>query len=155
MAENTVDPAHFQVVHGVPEVPPMDVRVDGHVFRGYQGLTFTTPAGAQAGRVDIENHGGSFGITRFQGVVETLLVIASAPVDDELHETTILFTVRKPGGDADVAEKVGRAFIAEVNRQFTEDIPIWEHKAYLERPLLCDGDGPIGLVRRYFEQFYA
>jgi 3-ketosteroid 9alpha-monooxygenase subunit A len=155
MAENTVDPVHFQVVHGVPELPPMDVTLEGHVFRGFQGLTFTTPKGEIEGRVDIENHGGSFGITRFQGVVETLLVISGAPIEDGLYETTIHFSVRKPHGNADAARAVGAAFIAEVNRQFTEDIPIWENKVYLERPLLCDGDGPIGQVRSYFQQFYA
>jgi len=81
-------------------------------------------------------------------------VIAGAPIDDGLTETTIHFSVRKPDGDARSARAVGAAFIAEVNRQFTEDIPIWENKAYLERPLLCDGDGPIGRVRAYFQQFY-
>jgi hypothetical protein len=125
------------------------------VFRGYQGLTFTTPNGEIEGRVDIENHGGSFGITRFQGIVETLLVISGAPIDEGLYETTIHFSVRKPDGNADAARAVGAAFIAEVNRQIVEDIPIWENKVYLERPLLCDGDGPIGQVRSYFQQFYA
>ncbi len=155
MAENVVDPAHFRFVHGTPHVPDMDVSIDGHVFRGYQGLTFTTPQGEKKGRVDVENHGGSFGVTRFQGVVDTLLVICGAPIDDELHETTIRFSVRKPAGDAEAARRVGDAFIAEVTRQYEQDIPIWENKRFLEKPVLCDGDGPIGVVRRYYAQFYA
>ena len=155
MAENVVDPAHFQVVHGTPYVPDMDVQIDGHIFRGYQALTFTTPQGEKQGRVDVENHGGSFGVTRFQGIVDTLLVIAGAPVDDELHETTIRFSVRAPAGQEDAARGVGRAFIDEVTRQYTQDIPIWENKRFVEKPVLCDGDGPIGTIRRYYAQFYA
>jgi len=155
MAENVVDPAHFQVVHGTPYVPDMDVHIDGHIFRGYQALTFTTPQGEKQGRVDVENHGGSFGVTRFQGIVDTLLVIAGAPVDDELHETTIRFSVRAPAGQEDAARGVGRAFIDEVTRQYTQDIPIWENKRFVEKPVLCDGDGPIGTIRRYYAQFYA
>lgn len=155
MAENVVDPAHFQVVHGTPYVPEMDVTIDGHIFRGYQGLTFTTPEGEKEGRVDVENHGGSFGVTRFQGIVDTLLVIAGAPVDDELHETTIHFTVRVVPGQEDATRGIGRAFIDEVTRQYTQDIPIWENKRFVENPVLCDGDGPIGTIRRYYAQFYA
>jgi nitrite reductase/ring-hydroxylating ferredoxin subunit len=154
MAENVVDPAHFQVVHGTPYVPNMDVTVQGHVFRGYQGLTFTTPQGEKRGRVDVENHGGSFGVTRFQGIVDTLLVICGAPVEAELTETTIRFSVRKNGNEA-AARGVGRAFIEEVTRQYTQDIPIWENKRFLERPVLCEGDGPIGVIRKYYAQFYA
>jgi hypothetical protein len=49
---------------------------------------------------------------------------------------------------------VANAFVAEIARQYAQDIPIWENKRYLERPLLCDGDGPILELRRYFAQFY-
>jgi hypothetical protein len=40
-------------------------------------------------------------------------------------------------------------------KQLNEDIPIWENKRYLERPLLCDGDGPIAEFRRWCLQFYS
>ena len=49
---------------------------------------------------------------------------------------------------------VTRAFVAEIARQYSQDIPIWENKRFLPRPLLCDGDGPILELRRYFAQFY-
>jgi 3-ketosteroid 9alpha-monooxygenase subunit A len=50
---------------------------------------------------------------------------------------------------------VGRAFVAEIDRQFGQDIPIWENKIHLPRPLLCDGDGPIALLRSWARQFYS
>jgi nitrite reductase/ring-hydroxylating ferredoxin subunit len=155
MAENVVDPAHFRFVHGTPHVPEMEVAIEGHIFRGWQGLTFSTPQGEKLGRVDVENHGGSFGVTRFTGVVDTLLVICGAPVEQELQETTIRFSVKTAGGDPEAARSVGRAFIAEVTRQYGQDIPIWESKRFLEKPVLCDGDGPIPVLRRYYAQFYA
>ena len=43
----------------------------------------------------------------------------------------------------------------EVSRQLEQDIPIWENKIHHDRPLLCDGDGPIGIFRRWCKQFYA
>jgi len=155
MAENTVDPVHFHYVHGTPRTPEMGAEIDGHVFRAHQGLTFTTPRGEIPGRVDIECHGTGVGVTRFKGVVDTTLLVTGIPIDDELHQTSIRFVVRKIQGNADATRSVARAFVDEIERQYGQDIPIWENKIHLEKPLLCDGDGPIPLLRRYYRQFYA
>ena len=50
---------------------------------------------------------------------------------------------------------MGQAFIAEIERQFSQDIAIWENKIHLEKPLLCDGDGPIAQLRKWARQFYS
>jgi hypothetical protein len=55
---------------------------------------------------------------------------------------------------ADIAKGIGKAFTREIARQLEEDKPIWEHKVYIEKPLLCDGDGPIGVFRRWCRTFY-
>jgi hypothetical protein len=34
-------------------------------------------------------------------------------------------------------------------------VQIWENKIYLDRPMLCDGDGPIGEFRRWYAQFFT
>ena len=46
------------------------------------------------------------------------------------------------------------AFDAQVNRQFREDIAIWESNIYQPSPQLCDGDGPVGKYRNWAKQFY-
>jgi hypothetical protein len=63
------------------------------------------------------------------------------------------FMAKKVGNDS-MTENVRKAFIAEIERQLGQDIPIWEHKRMVERPMLCDGDGPIGIFRRWAKQFY-
>jgi hypothetical protein len=50
---------------------------------------------------------------------------------------------------------VGRAFVAEIDRQLQQDIPIWENKIYVNPPLLSDVDGPIGVFRKWCRQFYS
>jgi hypothetical protein len=40
---------------------------------------------------------------------------------------------------------------AEINR----DIPIWQHKRYLDRPALGPGEGSIGRYRKWTRQFYS
>jgi hypothetical protein len=34
-----------------------------------------------------------------------------------------------------------------------EDMIIWAHKRYLEKPMLFDGDGPFAKMRRWYGQF--
>jgi hypothetical protein len=45
---------------------------------------------------------------------------------------------------------VASVVVAEINR----DIPIWQHKRYLDRPALCPGEGSIGRYRKWTRQFY-
>ena len=44
-------------------------------------------------------------------------------------------------------------YVADNIRTFEQDFPIWENKVYRERPVLCDGDGPIHEFRRWAAQF--
>jgi 3-ketosteroid 9alpha-monooxygenase subunit A len=37
---------------------------------------------------------------------------------------------------------------------FGQDVEIWKSKVYRDNPILCDGDGPINKLRRWYEQFY-
>ena len=57
-------------------------------------------------------------------------------------------------GGSSAAAGVGNAFSAEIARQLEQDKPIWESKIYLERPVICDGDGPIARYRKWCEGFY-
>ena len=78
----------------------------------------------------------------------------STPIDAQTTETRFNFYVRNLG-DAATTSNVGKAFVAEVDKQFTEDTPIWEHKAHLVRPALADNDGPFMKFRKWYSQFYA
>jgi 3-ketosteroid 9alpha-monooxygenase subunit A len=41
------------------------------------------------------------------------------------------------------------------NDQFRQDVPIWEHKTWLEKPRLTAVDGPVMRYREWFSQFYS
>ena len=151
--ENIVDPAHFQYVHGTSSPTTTEAETDGHIFRIRSGIPFSTPQGQIEGTLTVESHGFGLGVTRFTGIVDTLLVITGTCVDEEEHETVIRFSVRKTGDEA-ASSVVGEAFIAEIERQYGQDMPIWENKVHLERPALCEADGPIGQLRAWAKQFY-
>ncbi|HIF63819.1 MAG TPA: aromatic ring-hydroxylating dioxygenase subunit alpha [Deltaproteobacteria bacterium] len=154
MAENVVDSVHFQYVHGTPERPRMKARIDGHVLEASQELTFTTPRGEVKGDVKIRAYGPGFSVTRFSGIIDTLLLITGLPIDDELNQTTIRFVVKELPAGEEATRSVAKAFIDEIERQYSQDVPIWENKRHLAKPILCDGDGPIGLLREFYQQFY-
>ncbi|QDY79989.1 Rieske 2Fe-2S domain-containing protein [Streptomyces qinzhouensis] len=40
-------------------------------------------------------------------------------------------------------------------RDLFKDFPIWNHQLHTEHPRLAPGDGPIGLYRRWAQQFYT
>jgi hypothetical protein len=107
-----------------------------------------------AGSVESLSYGFGFSTVRFKGLIETLLVSSVTPIDGEHVDVRFSFSLKKLGG-ADMTRGVGAAFIGEIARQLDQDIPIWENKTQWERPVLCDGDGPIGLFRKWSRQFYT
>ncbi len=153
MAENGVDTAHFRYLHGTSNMPEAAATIDGHILRIQSTTGMKTPRGGVDGVVTVHEHGFGFTTTRFTGLVETLLVAGVTPIDDERVHLRFNFTIRKLG-NANATTGVGRAFIAEITRQVVQDIPIWENKIYVPRPVLCDGDGPIGVFRKWARQFY-
>jgi 3-ketosteroid 9alpha-monooxygenase subunit A len=76
------------------------------------------------------------------------------PIDEDYVDVRFSFSVKKLG-NADITRGVGKALIADIDKQMREDIPIWENKVFHDRPLLCDGDGPIGVFRNWATQFYS
>ncbi|MEX2159837.1 MAG: Rieske 2Fe-2S domain-containing protein [Dehalococcoidia bacterium] len=153
MAENAVDAAHFKYVHGTPEMPATRAEIDGHILRVRSPVQYSTPQGEIEGQIASDSHGFGFGLVRFTGIVETLLVSSVTPIDGEYVDVRFSFMAKKVGNES-LTENVSKAFIAEIERQLGQDIPIWEHKQMVERPMLCDGDGPIGIFRRWCRQFY-
>ena len=42
-----------------------------------------------------------------------------------------------------------------VKMGFEQDVEIWKNKARIDNPLLCEEDGPVYQLRRWYEQFYV
>jgi phenylpropionate dioxygenase-like ring-hydroxylating dioxygenase large terminal subunit len=155
MAENSVDPAHFRFVHKTNTVPETETaEIRDHLLHVVSRNRVATPRGEQRGRIEIQAHGFGLGVTRFSGIADLLVVTSGSPIDEERTHTRLQFAVKKlPNSDA--TRGVGKAFIAEIERQFTQDIPIWENKIHLEHPLLVEGEAEIALLRRWASQFYS
>ncbi len=154
MAENSVDCAHFLYLHGTQEMPTTQAEVAGHLLHTTSLTVMKTPQGKVKGEVDVHAYGFGFTTTRFRGLVETLLVSSATTIDDDYCELRFHFTIKKMVNEG-VTGTVGAAFQREIGRQLEQDIPIWENKIYVHPPVLVDGDGPIGVFRRWAKQFYT
>jgi phenylpropionate dioxygenase-like ring-hydroxylating dioxygenase large terminal subunit len=146
LGENGVDSAHFRYVHGALNVPVAEVEVGGPYRRNYQPVHLKT-------RIDARVYGMGFAATRFTGICETLELACSTPIDDKHVRVRYAFTQPRIDGK-DPVGGVAAAIIRDIVKQMNEDVPIWENKIFRERPLLCDGDGPIAEYRRWCQQFY-
>jgi 3-ketosteroid 9alpha-monooxygenase subunit A len=168
IAETQVDAAHIQahlveyqiaMNDGVrPEHTPMP-KVDGYeaegpVARVRIAQDFPTPRGAVTGRIDTDVVGPGFAATWFTGLVDTLLLGCATPTGPSSCELRYSFVVRHTG-DAAATTSLGESFIREIHERTAEDVEVWEAKAYVTRPALAHGDGPIMQYRRWCEQFYA
>jgi phenylpropionate dioxygenase-like ring-hydroxylating dioxygenase large terminal subunit len=155
MAENAVDLAHFHYVHGTVELPTIELtETNEHVMHVISSTKMRTPMGKVKGSVEVHAYGFGFTTTRFQGIVETLLVSSATTIDEDYVDVRFSFMVKRLP-DKDATTTVYKAFITEIERQLGQDIPIWENKVYITPPLLVDGDGPIGVYRKWAKQFYS
>ena len=154
MGENGVDSAHFKYVHGLVDLPESEITVDGIYRRALQRSKFPTPRGVVDGVIDAEQFGLGVSIIRYSGICDTVQVSSVTAVDEEYCEVRYGFSQKKVDGKAPEGG-VGAALIRNICFQMSQDQPIWENKVFLEKPLLCDGDGPIAEFRRWCQQFYS
>jgi 3-ketosteroid 9alpha-monooxygenase subunit A len=153
MNENAVDRAHFVSVHGAKSMPEAEVELDGHILRCRSRMKLGTPRGQVDGGIDTTDFGPGMQTVHLTGIVQTLMVNTSTPIDEDTTDTSFAYTVHTVG-DEKKALGVGAAIIRDLEKQMAEDIPIWENKKYYSRPLLCDGDGKFGVYRKWMWQFF-
>ncbi len=91
-------------------------------------------------------------VQAFELGARAVMLGAVTPITARRMLTRFAFT--KPVKVTAQQDLLAGALIGEIVRQVEQDIPIWEHKTYQERPILCDGGGPIAKYRRWFTQFY-
>ena len=158
--ENAVDIAHFVTVHGAAEMPEARITLTGH--RRDTQLTCPAPAINEDGTIDLtrmepyelvtRNCGPGMTVQAFEHGARAVMLGAITPIT--ARRMLMRFAFTRPVRVTAQQDLLAGALIGEIVRQVEQDIPIWEHKTYQERPILCDGDGPIAKYRRWFGQFY-
>ncbi len=140
MAENNHDFAHFQYVHGSPDIPwDTEQLVTDQPYK-------RTEAGG--GSFVRESFGLGLGVLRTPGAFTFLS--STTPVDeDNVHVRWSWVTPKSLGDNA--ARDIGDRFMTGVS----QDIPIWENKRYNARPVLTKEETGILAHRKWVQQFYS
>ncbi len=158
IAENSVDWPHFHEVHLMSPPPERNVRFVGHEIRWNAATSkqVTTMDGASDEiRVVGRNAGLGSSYVKYAGMGDTAIVMGMTPVDQEWTHMRFGVIGHDAGRSQAEMEAFFGAYADDMAAAVEQDFPIWENKTYLERPRLCEGDGPVGDYRRWAEQFYV
>jgi nitrite reductase/ring-hydroxylating ferredoxin subunit len=138
MAENNVDFAHFMYVHGTDAIPDDEFHVDG---------AYKRTVGSDGNFVR-EGFGLGLGVLRVRDY--TTFISSTTPIDTENVKVRWIFTSPVANGP-DAAREAAASFSAGVS----QDLPIWENKRYVERPVLTKSERKVLEQREWAKQFYS
>lgn len=154
VVDNLADRAHFPSVHNT-EIDEFAFEVDGcTATQRVKGRAFLAGGGIDNFSSSTTYHGPGYLLMRMDGALQNYMLFAHTPVDENHLDLRLAVTLKIVGSRAKTEGFVAQ-YVDNLKRGFEDDIKIWENKIYREPPLLCDGDGPIGKLRRWYRQFYA
>ncbi|QMU20636.1 Rieske 2Fe-2S domain-containing protein [Gordonia rubripertincta] len=168
VVDNIVDMAHFFYVHY--SFPTYFKNVfEGHVasqfMRGQAREDARPHAAGQpkmlGSRSDATYFGPSFMIDDLEyqyedHSVESVLINCHYPVSADQFVLQYGMIVKKSDRlQGEAADEMAKNFGQFIAKGFEQDIEIWKNKTRIENPLLCEEDGPVYQLRRWYEQFYV
>jgi 3-ketosteroid 9alpha-monooxygenase subunit A len=151
--ENVADKGHFPTVHGT-HIDEFDNEfVDHMAVQRSAGVAYPRGGGSDRFRLTATYYGPAYQVTVMDSLLPNRLINAHTPID--AHSLHLRFGVMlKRVGPDDKMARYTEAYIHNLQSGFAEDVQVWENKAWRDRPTLCDGDGAIGALRRWYRQFY-
>ncbi|RJO71259.1 3-ketosteroid-9-alpha-hydroxylase [Nocardia panacis] len=165
--DNVVDMAHFFYIHFA--FPTYFKNVfEGHVAtqfletKGRPDIGMGVKFGGDTLLKSVASYyGPSYMINPLLNIyggyeIKTLLINCHYPVTQDSFVLQWGLSVEKPAGiDAAAAANIAEKMTEGISVGFMQDVEIWRHKSKVENPLLCDEDGPVYQLRRWYDQFYV
>lgn len=166
--DNIVDMPHFFYIHYA--FPTYFKNVfDGQIATQYlhsRGRPDVYGESAEAAaeatlRSEASYYGPSYMINYlwndFKGtLIETVLINCHYPVSADSFVLQWGLSVKKlPGLPDEKADKLAHKMAESFGEGFLQDVEIWRNKTRIDNPLLCEEDGPVYQLRRWYEQFYV
>jgi 3-ketosteroid 9alpha-monooxygenase subunit A len=88
-------------------------------------------------------------------ITEVVLINCHVPTGPNSFKLQYGLSVKTQGLDAETASYIGSRFTEMFGDGFMQDVEIWLNKAPVQNPLLCEEDGPVYQLRRWYDQFYV
>ncbi|GAB2446386.1 Rieske 2Fe-2S domain-containing protein [Nocardia tengchongensis] len=170
VVDNVVDMAHFFYVHyGFPTF--FKNVFEGHTASQYMtsvsredmmGETAKALGGKNVLQSEASYYGPSYMIDYLKSespnglVVEGYLINCHYPINENQFVLMYGAIARRPDGvPAEQAAEIAAKFVGGLGKGFEQDAAIWKRKSRINNPLLCEEDGPVYQLRRWYEQFYV
>ena len=154
IVENLADRAHFPSVHQT-EIDDFEFSVDGHMAtQRVKGRALLPGGGVDRFGSTTTYHGPGLLLMRMGGVMQNYMIVAHTPVDSMSLELRMGVMLKNVAAATEM-ERLVALYMKNLKAGFEDDIRIWENKLYRDVPVLCDGDGPITQLRRWYRQFYV
>jgi 3-ketosteroid 9alpha-monooxygenase subunit A len=153
IVDNLADRAHFAFVHRT-EIDDFEFQVDGHMATQIaKGRSYIASGGVDSFVSRTTYHGPGYLLMRMDGALQNYMLLAHTPVDEN-NLILRLGVMLKIVGSRDKTQGFMAQYLDNLKKGFEDDLHIWENKIYRDPPVLCDGDGPIGRLRKWYRQFY-
>jgi 3-ketosteroid 9alpha-monooxygenase subunit A len=161
LVDNMADMAHFGPVH-YSQVQSFKNIQDGHTYTQYMSGGHDILADEGQGFTSVATYEGpAYMTTTMTGSMDgqemiTHLLVANTPVTTEQFEIFLGVMLKK---NPALNEKQNQALVDEYTQMsvesFVQDVDIWNNKIRVDNPLMCDGDGPLHMLRKWYSQFYT
>ncbi|WGX99381.1 Rieske 2Fe-2S domain-containing protein [Nocardioides sp. L-11A] len=168
LIDNVADMAHFYYVHFAFPTSFRNV-FDGHTATQFMESKGRPDTSGGSGYGDENSmlksvatyYGPAYMINwlevDYKGfVTEVILINCHIPTGPESFTLQYGISVRKPEGlDDKTCAYIAERYTESFGDGFLQDVAIWENKVAVQNPLLCEEDGPVYQLRRWYEQFYV
>ncbi|WP_308220344.1 Rieske 2Fe-2S domain-containing protein [Pimelobacter simplex] len=168
IVDNVVDMAHFFYVHY--SMPTYFKNIfEGHVatqvMNGTDRGDIAVPSEDGSTLLAVKSTASYFGpsfmiddlVYQYDtGDFESILINCHYPVDTDSFVLQYGIIVKKPQGVSDEYASASAATMGDfIKTGFEQDVAIWQNKTRIDNPLLCEEDGPVYQLRRWYQQFYT
>ena len=156
LIDNMADKGHFGPVHQAPFEGFWNEAKD-HTYT--QEMTADSPILGRDLFSRAKYEGPAYMTTYMSAVhdgakVESRLLVSHVPLTLTSFMINFGVMVKKaPGMSQEEEDTFVQGYVDANNFAFAQDVAIWENKIYIPDPLVCDGDGPLHKLRKWYGQF--
>lgn len=160
LVDNMADMAHFGPVHYSSLVSFSNLS-EGHKFVQYfvGGHEILTEGDDNLITSVATYEGPAYMTTTMTGMMDGApmtvhLLVSHIPVDmNQFHINFGVMMKKDPNATEAENRAMVEAYTEKNIESFQQDVEIWDNKCIIDNPLMCDGDGPIHMVRKWYSQF--
>lgn len=159
LVDNMADAAHFGPIHGADATSFKNI-VEGVVYT--QEMTSRSEILAEASDLkSVATYVGpaymnTYMTGQMNGMeIASRLLVAHVPIDTNSFDLYFGVSIKKnPNLTDEQNMAMVDAYVEKSREAFYQDVAIWKTKVRIDNPLMCDGDGPVNLLRQWYSQFY-